>query len=187
MASQSDRVFLVGPMGAGKTTLGRQLARTLGFMFIDSDHEIEKRTGASIAWIFDIEGEAGFRKREAIMIDELTQRSHVMLATGGGAVLDPQNRARLRERGVVIYLYADIDKLAARAGRDASRPLLANVDPRQKLTELMAVREPLYREVADLVMDTGDRPLRSTISRLAKTLRPMLGVQDTTSTDLDDD
>lgn len=174
-------------MGAGKTTLGRQLARSLGFMFLDSDHEIEKRTGASIPWIFDIEGEEGFRRRESAMLDELTQRSHIVLATGGGAVLEPANRMRLRDRGVVVYLFADIEKLAARAGKDSNRPLLANVDPRQRLTELMAVREPLYREVADLVVDTGARPLRSTIARLAKELRPMLGAPEAATIDPDDD
>lgn len=168
-------VFLVGPMGSGKTTMGRQLAKALGLEFVDSDQEIEERTGASISWIFDIEGEAGFRKREAQVIDELTARDGIVLATGGGAVLDPSNRSHLRERGTVVYLHATIDKLAERTARDTNRPLLQDTDPRAKLQELMAVREPLYREVAHLTVDTGTRSMRSTISKLLKDIARLGG------------
>lgn len=170
-----QNVFLVGPMGSGKTTMGRQLAKALRLEFVDSDHEIEKRTGASISWIFDIEGEAGFRKREAQVIDELTARNGIVLATGGGAVLDPQNRAHLRNRGTVVYLYANLDKLAERTSHDTNRPLLQNTDPRARLEALMAVREPLYREVAHITVDTGARSMRSTIDNLLKQLARLDG------------
>ena len=142
-------------MGAGKTTIGRQLAAALHLEFVDSDHEIEERTGVNIPTIFDIEGEEGFRKREAAVIDELTQRDGIVLATGGGAVLREENRQHLNERGLVIYLYATIDRLMERTRRDKNRPLLQTEDPRAKLTELMEVRDPLYRQVADIVYDTG--------------------------------
>lgn len=166
----TQNVFLVGPMGSGKTTMGRQLAKALRLEFIDTDHEIEKRTGASISWIFDIEGEPGFRKREAQVIDELTAYDGIVLATGGGAILDPQNRANLRSRGTVIYLYANLDKLAERTARDTNRPLLQNTDPRARLEALMTVREPLYREVAHITVDTGARSMRSTIDNIVKQL-----------------
>ena len=149
------KVFLIGPMGAGKTTIGRQLAAALHLEFVDSDHEIEARTGVHIPTIFDIEGEDGFRKRETAMIDELTQREGIALATGGGAVLREENRQYLVSRGLVIYLYADIDHLMDRTHRDKNRPLLQTADPRGKLTELMETRDPLYREVADIIYDTG--------------------------------
>lgn len=161
-----QNIFLVGPMGSGKTTVGRQLAKALDYEFLDSDQEIERRTGATIPWIFDIEGEEGFRKREAQIIDELTQHHDIVLATGGGAVLDPQNRSHLRSRGCVVYLVADVDKLVARTAKDTNRPLLRTEDPRKKLESLMEVREPLYREVAHLVIDTGARTLRSTINKI---------------------
>ena len=151
----SIRIFLIGPMGAGKTTIGRQLAAALHLEFVDSDHEIEARTGVNIPTIFDIEGEEGFRKREAAVIDELTQRDGIILATGGGAVLREENRQHLAGRGLVIYLYATVDRLLDRTRRDKNRPLLQTEDPRAKLTELMAVRDPLYRQVADIIYDTG--------------------------------
>lgn len=156
-----QNIFLVGLMGAGKSTIGRHLAKALGLEFVDSDHEIERRTGASIPLIFDIEGEAGFRQREKKVIDELSQRKGVVLATGGGAVLDPENRAHLRERGKVIYLYATVDQLMVRTAKDRNRPLLQTTDPRGRLQELMLARDTLYREVADLVVDTGGRTARS--------------------------
>jgi len=170
--NQRDSIFLVGPMGAGKTTIGRQLAEALSYAFIDSDHEIEERTGANIPLIFDVEGEAGFRRREAAVIDELTQRSAVVLATGGGAVLDPSNRTHLKARGRVIYLAASIGKLLERTARDRNRPLLQTDDPRAKLEELMAQRDPLYREVADVVINTDRgsvrRVVKDILARLAK-------------------
>lgn len=159
--AKSTNLFLVGLMGAGKSTIGRQLAKSLGCEFIDSDHEIEGRTGASIPLIFDIEGEAGFRQREKKIIDDLTQREGIVLATGGGVVLDPENRAHLHTRGFVVYLYATIDQLLARTTKDRNRPLLQTADPRARFEELMRVRDPLYREIADLVVDTGRRTVKS--------------------------
>ena len=150
-------LFLIGPMAAGKSTVGRQLASLTGKSFVDADQELEKRTGASISLIFDIEGEAGFRKRESTLIDELTQGQDMVLATGGGAVLDEANRRVLHSRGFVIYLHAEVDALVERTRNDRSRPLLQGVDREKKLLELMAEREPLYRQEADLVIDTGLR------------------------------
>lgn len=141
-------------MGSGKTTIGRLLARRLNKRFIDSDHAIEARTGATIPWIFEIEGEASFRRREADMIRELTGQRGIVLATGGGAVLDAASRAYLAERGTVIYLRAGIGSILQRTSHDKNRPLLQTADPRKKLEELLAQREPLYREIADLVIDT---------------------------------
>jgi shikimate kinase len=149
------RVFLVGMMGAGKTTVGRQLAKRLGKAFYDADREIEARTGVAVAVIFDIEGEAGFRRREAEVLEHLTALDDVVLATGGGAVLDPRNREHLKNRGFVIYLHALPPVLWQRTRTDKSRPLLQDGDPRERLEALYASRDPLYREVADLVIETG--------------------------------
>lgn len=159
--SKSTNLFLVGLMGAGKSTIGRHLAKSLGRAFVDSDHEIEARTGASIPLIFDVEGEPGFRQREKKVIDELTLREDIVLATGGGAVLDPENRAHLRARGFVVYLYATVDQLFARTAKDRNRPLLQTANPRARFEELMNARDPLYREIADLVVDTGPRTVKS--------------------------
>lgn len=158
-------------MGAGKSTIGRQLANSLKRDFKDSDHEIVARTGASIPLIFEIEGEEGFRKREAAMIDELTQLGDIVLATGGGAVLLEENRKHLKERGVVIYLYASVEQLFERTSRDRNRPLLQTENPRQKLEELMEQRDPFYREVADMVIHTDDRSIRSVIKEILVRLR----------------
>ena len=160
-------------MGAGKTTLGRQLARALKVDFIDSDHEIEHRTGANIPWIFDIEGEEGFRRRETDVIDSLTQREGIVLATGGGAVLKEQNREFLSQRGVVVYLFATLDKLYQRTAKDKNRPLLQTEDPKAKLQSLMEVRDPLYREVADIIVDTGAHSLRHTVSMILTELKKL--------------
>ena len=160
-------VFLVGPMGSGKTTIGRHLAKALRVEFIDSDHEIEKRTGATIPWIFDIEGEEGFRKREKAVIDDLTRRKGMVLATGGGAILAPENRRCLSSRGVVVYLRASVDELYERTAKDKNRPLLQTDDPKAKLQTLLEEREPLYLEVADLVVDTGRKGVRSLVRELA--------------------
>ena len=151
----SRNLFLVGLMGAGKTTVGRALAKRLGKTFHDSDREIEARTGVRVAHIFEIEGEDGFRKREAEAIDRLTALDDIVLATGGGAVLDPVNRERLRSRGFVVYLHAQPRELWQRTRHDRTRPLLQNVDPRHRLEELYALRDPLYRETADAVVETG--------------------------------
>jgi shikimate kinase / 3-dehydroquinate synthase len=161
--AKNDNIFLVGLMGAGKTTIGRLLARKLGKRFVDSDHEIEARTGASIPWIFEIEGEASFRRREADMIRELAGQHGLVLATGGGAVLDAGTRALLAERGTVIYLRAGINSILQRTAHDRNRPLLQTPNPRGKLEELTAQREPLYREVADLVIDTGRPNVQSMV------------------------
>ena len=150
-------VFLVGPMGSGKTAVGRALARLLGFVFVDSDAEIETRTGVDIPFIFEKEGEEGFRLRERDVIAELTQRHAIVLATGGGAILLPENRACLADRGVAVYLEASIRQQVERTRQSRNRPLLADVDPRVRLTELMQLREPLYREVARLVVATDGR------------------------------
>ncbi|MBI3777096.1 MAG: shikimate kinase AroK [Gammaproteobacteria bacterium] len=147
-------IFLIGPMGAGKTTAGKELAKTLGMVFVDSDHEIEQHTGANIPLIFELEGETGFRTRERSMIGELTQRENIVLATGGGAVLDKDNRAHLSSRGYVVYLRANIEQLFNRTSKDPHRPLLKTADPKAKLRELMETRAPLYEEIADLILDT---------------------------------
>lgn len=169
--TSKPNIFLVGPMGAGKTSIGRQLAEALGMDFFDSDHEIEARSGATIPWIFDVEGEEGFRKREQTMIDELSQRQNIVLATGGGAVLSETSRNYLKTRGTVIYLSASIDLLLERTQRDRNRPLLQTENPRARLEELMQIREPLYREVADIVLETDDSSIRHTVNRIIKQLK----------------
>lgn len=158
-------------MGAGKTTVGRMLARRLGKRFVDSDHEIEARTGASIPWIFEIEGEASFRRREAEMICELTAQPGIVLATGGGAILNPDNRDYLKKRGTVIYLRASVDSILQRTSHDKNRPLLQTADPRRRLEELTAQREPLYEEIADIIIDTG----RPNVQTMVHTILHMLG------------
>jgi 3-dehydroquinate synthase len=151
----SKNIFLIGLMGAGKTTVGRALAKKLNKRFVDSDHEIEARTGASIPWIFEIEGEESFRRREAEVIRDLTAQQGIVLATGGGAILDAQNRAYLHARGTVVYLRASVQNILQRTGHDKNRPLLQTADPRKRLEELSRLRDPLYREIADIVIDTG--------------------------------
>jgi 3-dehydroquinate synthase len=165
-----QNVFLVGLMGAGKTTIGRILARKLGLKFIDSDHEIEARTGASIPWIFEIEGEASFRRREAEVIRDLCGQEGLVLATGGGAVLDADSRALLKSRGTVVYLRATVHSILQRTAHDKNRPLLQTADPRKKLEELMTVRDPLYTEIADLVIDTGRPNVQSMVQTILNQL-----------------
>jgi len=150
-------IFLIGPMGSGKTAVGKYLARALDFPFIDSDHEIERRTGADIPLIFEREGEAGFRQRERDVIAELTARDRIVLATGGGAVLNAATREDLKARGWVVYLETSVAQQAERAGRSRHRPLLQGTDPAQRLEELLRLREPLYRGVADLTVSTDHR------------------------------
>jgi shikimate kinase len=156
-----QNVFLVGPMGAGKSAVGRQLARMLHLEFVDSDDEIEARTGVDIPFIFEKEGEEGFRKRESRVIDELSQRDGIVLATGGGAIIDAQNRNVLGARGFVIYLYTSVEQQLSRTQRGRERPLLENGDPREVLESLMQARDAWYREVADLVVDTDGRKVRA--------------------------
>ncbi|MDR1311870.1 MAG: 3-dehydroquinate synthase [Burkholderiaceae bacterium] len=166
----SKNVFLVGMMGSGKTTVGRALAKRLGLRFIDSDKEIESRTGASIPWIFEMEGEAGFRKREAEVVRDLTARKGIVLATGGGAVMDPDSRRHLRGRGTVIYLRATASHLFARVVHDKTRPLLQTDDPLKKLEELLRLREPLYDAVADVVIETGNQNVHAMVHIIADKL-----------------
>ena len=176
-SAKPNNIFIVGPMGAGKTTIGKQLAKNLGWEFLDSDHEIVARTGVQIPIIFDIEGEAGFRKREKDIINELTLRERLVLATGGGAVLDEENRSALSTRGAVVYLCATAEQLFKRTARDRNRPLLQTENPLAKIKELLEVRDPLYREVADIVMETGEENIRSVVRKLMSQLRH-LGVLD---------
>lgn len=163
---QAQNIILVGPMGSGKTTIGRQLAKQLHRDFFDSDHEIEKKTGANIPLIFELEGEEGFRRRESAMLDFLTQKEGIVLATGGGAILSSENRNMLRQRGRVIYLSATIEQLWDRTRLDKNRPLLQTENPRNKIASLLAQRDPLYREVADIIIDTGNGNIKSTLQQI---------------------
>lgn len=153
-------------MGAGKTTVGRLLAKNLGAVFYDTDQEIEKRTGVRVPVIFEMEGEGGFRKREIGMIDELSQMQNIVLATGGGAVIAPENREHLKSRGIVIYLRASVQDLYSRTRFDRNRPLLQNTNAQAKLQELYAARDPLYREVATYIVDTGNQPVMNIVQKI---------------------
>ena len=166
----AGNIFFVGLMGAGKTTVGKLLAKRLGKAFYDSDHEIESRTGVNIPVIFELEGEAGFRKREVTAIEELTAMHDIVLATGGGAVLCKQNRENLSQHGTVVYLRASVNELWHRTKNDKNRPLLQTGDPRAKLEKLYAERDPLYREIADIIIDTGDQSVGSIVQHLEETL-----------------
>lgn len=162
----SANLFLVGPMGAGKTSIGRRLARRLELGFADADQALEERTGVRVSLIFEIEGEAGFRAREARMLGELTARRGLVLATGGGAVLSAENRRLLHQRGWVVYLQASVERLFARTRRDRNRPLLRTANPRERIEALLAERDPLYRECADLVVDTDRKTLAETVRQI---------------------
>ncbi len=153
-------------MGAGKSAVGRQLARLLHLDFVDSDEEVERRTGVDIPFIFEKEGETGFRKRESQAIDELSKRDGIVLATGGGAVVDPQNRNHLGARGFVVYLHTSVDQQLSRTRKGRERPLLANDDPRSVLESLMAERDPLYREIADLTVETDGRKVNAVANEI---------------------
>lgn len=154
---QKRNIYLVGPMGAGKSTIGRVLAAELHLSFRDSDKVIEDRTGADIPWIFDMEGEEGFRDRETAVLDELSTGQDVVIATGGGIILRAQNRDTMKVSGYVCYLTASIEQLVERTARDKKRPLLQVENPRQKIIDLVALRDPLYREAADFVINTDRR------------------------------
>ena len=164
--AEKRTIFLVGPMGAGKSTIGRHLADELHLEFFDSDQEIERKTGADIAWIFDLEGEDGFREREANTINELTDKQGIVLATGGGSIVTPAVRNRLSARGIVVYLQTTIDKQVARTQRDKRRPLLQKDDPETVLRNLAEERNPLYEEVADYVVDTDEQSARSVANQI---------------------
>lgn len=163
---ESGNLILVGMMGSGKTTMGRVLARHLGKEFVDSDEEIIKRTGVTVPHIFDVEGEAGFRQREAAAIRELSGRDNMVLATGGGAVLDGDNRAILKQSGIVIYLKANAHDLWQRTRHDRNRPLLQTENPYARLVELFQQRDPLYRQVSDIVVQSGKQSAHALMLRL---------------------
>jgi len=156
--AEKRNIFLVGPMGAGKSTIGRHLADQLHLEFFDSDQEIERRTGADIAWVFDIEGEEGFRRREETVISDLTEKQGIVLATGGGSIISKDVRNKLSARGIVVYLETPIEKQLARTQRDKKRPLLqTEEDPKDVLVRLADERNPLYDEVSDFVVRTDEQ------------------------------
>ncbi len=165
-----NKVFLIGPMGAGKSTIGRLLSTELSLPFMDSDRVIEERSGANIPWIFDIEGEEGFRQRETRVIDELTQLPKLVMATGGGVVMKEENRKMLQSRGTVIYLETSVDQQYERTRKDRNRPLLQQHNPRNKLSNLTEIRDPLYRDIADYVVSTNLGNPKSVIRDIKKYL-----------------
>ena len=169
---ESPNIVLVGPMGSGKSAVGRALAARLGLEFADSDAEIEARTGVDIAYIFEREGEAGFRAREADVLDELTRRQGWVIATGGGAVGSELTRARLRERSRVVYLRTSVDQQLARTRRSGHRPLLHNADPRGTLERLSTLRAPWYEEVAEVIVDTDGRKVATVVGEILRRLDP---------------
>ncbi len=165
--AEKRNIFLIGPMGAGKSTIGRELAEKLHLDFYDSDQEIERRTGADIAWVFDLEGEDGFRKREETVIDDLSEKQGIVLATGGGSVISAQIRNRLSARGIVVYLETTIDKQVVRTQRDRRRPLLqTSEEPRKVLERLAIERNPLYEEIADVIVPTDDQSAKIVANKI---------------------
>jgi shikimate kinase len=166
----SGNIFLIGMMGAGKTTVGRMLAQYMHKTFVDCDEEIHQRTGVTITHIFDVEGEAGFRRRESGVIQDLVKRDNVVLATGGGAVLNEQNRNALRGNGIVVYLKSSVSDLWRRTRHDRNRPLLQTEDPRAKLKSLYEQRDPLYTQTADLIVHTGKQSVHSLVLQLQQDL-----------------
>ncbi|XPF92817.1 shikimate kinase AroK [Colwellia sp. RE-S-Sl-9] len=169
--AEKRNIFLVGPMGAGKSTIGRELADRLHLDFYDSDQEIERRTGADIAWVFDLEGEEGFRLREESVIEDLTEKQGIVLATGGGSVISAQVRNRLSARGIVVYLETTIDKQVARTQRDRRRPLLqTEEEPRDVLENLAVKRNPLYEEIADVIVQTDDQSAKVVAHKIMERL-----------------
>ena len=166
-----NNIILIGPMGAGKTTIGRQVARIFGFEFFDSDREIEERTGASIPLIFELEGEEGFRRREQDMIAELCKKKRIVLATGGGAILKKENQQVLKTSGTIVYLCAGIDDLLERTSKDKNRPLLQTDDPRAKLQTILNERDPIYRELADIILKTNKMTVYAAVKELESRLK----------------
>ena len=165
---RTKNIFLIGPVGAGKSTIGKQLAKELKLEFIDSDSMIEKKCGVDINWIFDLEGEDGFREREkSVIADALAEKQNIVLATGGGAILDADTRSLLSSRGKVVYLQATIEQQLERTAKDTKRPLL-RVDDREKvLRELMDEREPLYRSIADVVVETNGATVKNIVNKIS--------------------
>lgn len=163
-------IFFVGLMGAGKTTVGRLIAKHLNKNFYDTDHEIERRTGVNIPLIFELEGEAGFRRRESAVIAELTHADNIVLATGGGAVLLAENRTNLKANGTVVYLRANVNELWLRTRNDKNRPLLQTENPREKLQMLYEERDPLYQEVASIIVDTGGQAVGNIVHEIERRL-----------------
>ncbi len=168
---QTDNIFLIGLMGAGKSTIGRQLAKELGKNFHDSDIEIEKRTGVGIDVIFDIEGEEGFRRRETGMLRELVEKRGIVLATGGGVVLAPENQQLLKDNGLVVYLRATAEHLAGRVRQDGKRPLLQSGDKLTKISELLTQREPVYSKLADMVVETNDKNVYRVVREISRMVK----------------
>ncbi|NQZ28409.1 MAG: shikimate kinase AroK [Colwellia sp.] len=169
--AEKRNIFLIGPMGAGKSTIGREIADRLHLEFFDSDQEIERRTGADIAWVFDLEGEEGFRKREETVIEDLSEKQGIVLATGGGSVISTNVRNRLSARGIVVYLETTIDKQVARTQRDRRRPLLqTSEEPRTVLENLAVERNPLYEEIADIIVQTDDQSAKVVAHKIIERL-----------------
>jgi shikimate kinase len=166
----STNIYLVGPMGSGKTTIGQRLAQKLGMVFLDNDHELQEQTGASVNLIFDLEGEAGFRNRETDMLKKLAARKNVVVATGGGTILSPENRKLLESTGIVVYLRTSISQQIKRLSRDKSRPLLQSGDRREKLARLAKERNPLYEEIAQITFESLNRSLDSSTEALYQSI-----------------
>jgi len=169
--AEKRNIFLIGPMGAGKSTIGREIADRLHLEFFDSDQEIERRTGADIAWVFDLEGEEGFRVREETVIEDLSEKQGIVLATGGGSVISTNVRNHLSARGIVVYLETTIDKQVARTQRDRRRPLLqTSEEPRTVLENLAVERNPLYEEIADIIVQTDDQSAKVVAHKIIERL-----------------
>ena len=168
-----SNIFLIGPMGAGKSTIGRRLAAAVDKVFVDADHALEDRTGVEIPLIFELEGEAGFRKRESDLLAQLVRREGIVLATGGGVVLSAHNRAHLAEHGFVVYLDAPIDLLVARVARDRHRPLMQTADPKATMQEIMRIRDPLYRENADIVVRSTHQSSRFMVKEILQRIEAL--------------
>lgn len=179
VASPLSSVYLIGPMGSGKTTIGQRVARRLGLEFHDCDHELELQTGASVSLIFDVEGETGFRERETRMLEQLTQRRNVLVATGGGVVLSKRNRELLRRNGLVVYMSTSVAKQLRRLSRDRTRPLLQTGDRKAKLARLAAQRNPLYEELADIEFPSQNRGLDAAAQALTDLIRAYWHQRDT--------